>query len=210
MSERIDLFSEDMPSAERPEAWKKGARVLGVAESFHKEDARSHAIGLVMRGDYRIDGFGLCRPTVGGNDATEQILGMYSRIKRQDIRAWMLGGGIISWFNVVDNVMLHEETGIPVVCVSYYDSEGLDKYLHEYFPDDWQERQKAIEKNGERHSVILNNGYKLFLNTIGMTLKEAKILVNRFTIEGRVPEPIRVARTIAASLRRDALATSND
>ena len=38
--------------------WKKGVRVLGVAESFEKKQSHSILAGVVMRGDFRIDGFG--------------------------------------------------------------------------------------------------------------------------------------------------------
>ncbi|MFW9966544.1 MAG: DUF99 family protein, partial [Candidatus Thorarchaeota archaeon] len=126
----------------RPRSWKKGVRVLGVSESFQREDERSMAVGVVMRGDMRIDGIGFCEPEVGGTDATDQLIEMYSRLQREDIRAWMLGGCIISWFNVIDSVRLNESTNVPVVCLSYHPSEGIVKFFREYFPEDWQSRVK--------------------------------------------------------------------
>ncbi|MCK5303587.1 MAG: hypothetical protein KAJ96_10630, partial [Candidatus Thorarchaeota archaeon] len=44
-------------------SWKRGTRVLGVAESFKKSDKKGVVAGIVMRGDIRIDGTGVCRPT---------------------------------------------------------------------------------------------------------------------------------------------------
>ena len=183
--------------------WKKGVRVLGVSESFQRDDERSIAVGVVMRGDMRIDGFGFCEPEVGGTNATEQLIAMYSRLGREDIRAWVLGGCIISWFNVVDSVELHEATGVPVVCLSYNPSEGIEKFFREYFPDDWQSRIELMDRGGQRQEVSLKTGHSVFLTTSGITLDQARKLVNQFTLDGRVPEPIRVARIIAAARRRD-------
>jgi endonuclease V-like protein UPF0215 family len=183
--------------------WKKGVRVLGVSESFQREDEKSIAAGVVMRGDMRIDGIGFCEPEVGGTNATEQLIAMYSRLGREDIRAWVLGGCIISWFNVVDSVELHEATGVPIVCLSYNPSEGIEKFFREYFPDDWQSRVELMNRGGHRQEVFLNTGHSVFLTTSGITLDQARRLVNQFTLDGRVPEPIRVARIIAAARRRD-------
>jgi endonuclease V-like protein UPF0215 family len=186
-----------------PREWKKGVRVLGVSESFKREDEKSIAVGVVMRGDKRIDGIGFCEPEVGGTDATEKLIDMYSRLSREDIRAWLLGGCIISWFNVIDSVELHKVTGVPVVCISYNPSQGIEKYFREYFPDDWQSRIEMMDRGGQRQEVALKTGHSVFLATSGITLDKARKLVDQFTLDGRIPEPIRVARIIAAARRRD-------
>ena len=183
--------------------WKKGVRVLGVSESFKREDEKSIAVGVVMRGDMRIDGLGFCEPEVGGTDATEKLVAMYSRLGREDIRAWLLGGCIISWFNVIDSLRLHEVTGVPVVCLSYNPSEGIERYFREYFPDDWQSRIEMMDRGGQRQEVSLKTGHSVFLTTSGITLDKGRKLVDQFTLDGRIPEPIRVARIIAAARRRD-------
>ncbi|MHA2140573.1 MAG: endonuclease dU [Candidatus Thorarchaeota archaeon] len=201
MFERHELNSDIEQRNSRK--WKKGVRVLGVSESFQREDKRSIAVGVVMRGDMRIDGFGFCEPKVGGMDATEQLIGMYSRMGREDIRAWMLGGCIISWFNVVDSVRLFESTGVPVVCLSYNPSEGIEKFIIEYFPDDWQSRVEQMDRGGQRQEVSLKTGHSVFLSTSGITSDQARRLVDQFTLDGRVPEPIRIARIVAAARRRD-------
>ncbi len=201
MNDSVSLRSVNQSPSE--ESWKRGVRVLGVSESFVRGDDTSTVVGVVMRGDYRIDGFGVCRPSVGGTNATSELLGMYRRIERSDIRAWLLGGGVISWFNVVDFHDLFDATALPVVCVSYYPSEGIGKYLREYFPNDWADRVKTLERNGPRVMVQLKTGHTAFLNVVGTSMVGARKLVDQFTPDGRVPEPVRVARQLAAALRRD-------
>jgi endonuclease V-like protein UPF0215 family len=203
VTKSVKLTSDLVHGPRKYTQWKKGIRVIGVAESFHRQDEWSNVVAIIMRGDFRIDGFGYCRPKVGGSNATDEIISMYQRMKRDDAKFWMLGGGIISWFNIIDNQLLYQATKIPVICVSYYESEGIEKYLKEYFPNDWEEREAAIQRNGERREYTLRNGYSLYLNCTGIDDRDALRLVDAFTMEGRIPEPIRVARTTAAALRRD-------
>jgi len=183
--------------------WKSGVRVLGIAESFKKSQQTSLVAGVVMRGDFRIDGFGTCQPTVGGSDSTVSLLQLFRRLDRRDIRAWMLGGSLISWFNVVDIVELYTATRVPVVCVTYHQSEGIEKYLKEYFPNDWQSRLEILNSAAVRTPIQLKTGHSAFLTTAGVGITRAKRLLDRFTLDGRIPEPVRVARLAAAGLYRD-------
>lgn len=195
---KIEVSDQMIP--ENIPQWKTGVRVLGISESFSKEVTKSVVAGVVMRGDFRIDGFGFCRPSIGGTDATQSLLELFQKLERQDIRAWMLGGNIISWFNIIDIGELYHETDIPVVCVTYNPSEGIEKYLREYFPESWHERLERIHQMGERKEITLLTGHTSYLTIAGVSLTRAKQLVDLFTIDGRVPEPIRIARIIAAGL----------
>ncbi|RDE11430.1 MAG: DUF99 domain-containing protein [Candidatus Thorarchaeota archaeon] len=200
MTEHVhDLASSDVRIDNT--GWKSGVRVLGIAESFEQSDKSSTVAGVVMRGDIRIDGYGFCRPTIGGLDATDRLASMYESLQRQDIRAWMLGGSVISWFNVVDLQELHERTGTPVACVSYRHSEGIEKYVKEYFPDDWKKRIDVLDRTGERVQIRLSTGYQVYLSVAGMTVNRGRRLIDLFTLDGAIPEPIRAARILAASIR---------
>lgn len=185
----------------RSQSWKPGARVLGIAESFSKDDRKSTVTGVIMRGDLRIDGFGLCQPTVGGLDSTEEIISMYERLNRPDIRALLLSGTIISWFNIVDLEALFEAVGIPIVSVTYEETEGIKKYIREYFPEDYERRIELAMKCGERERIILKTEHNIFVNVVGMSMKRCRNILNLFTLEGKIPEPIRVAKLIAGAIR---------
>lgn len=176
-------------------------RVLGIAESFVRSTPQSTLAGLVMRGDLRIDGVALAEITVGGMDATEGVLSIYRKLNREDINILMLSGNVISWFNIIDPERVHRGTGLPVISVTYEESDGLERYLEEYFPGD-TERLRKYRALGERSTLRLKTGYDIFVRAHGISLKEARTVLNRFTLEGRIPEPVRVARLIArASMR---------
>jgi len=183
---------------------KRGFRTLGISESFIKGvSEKSILAGVVMRADMMIDGFAFSRATVGGMDATDKILEMYKSLNRDDINLLMLNGCVISWYNVIDLHRISDETGLPLICVTYNQSTGLERYFKEYFPDDWMIRVETYRRNRERTAVTLPTGHTVYIRFIGMSIEEAKGVLNKFTSHGSVPEPLRVARLLARALIKD-------
>ena len=181
---------------------KKGLRVLAIAESFHKECDKGVLVGIVQRGDMIIDGFNYNYTTIGGLDSTEKIIELYRGLSREDINYLFISGTIISWYNVIDLYKIYIETGIPVISITYHESDGLTRFIIRNFPIDWHERLLIYYMNGERVPVILKNGFKIYVRFHGLNISEVKRLLNLFTYEGKYPEPIRVARLIARRLSR--------
>lgn len=175
---------------------KEGVRVLGVAESYRGES--SVLAGLVMRGDLRIDGAAFTEITVGGTDATDGVLDLWDALNRDDVHAVLLSGCVIAWFNVVDLERVRDETGIPVVCVTYEESDGLEDDISRHFDgEDADKRLELYRGLGGRTAVELDTGYEAYVRAAGLDEEEASRLVNRFTVDGRRPEPLRVARIAA-------------
>jgi endonuclease V-like protein UPF0215 family len=178
-------------------------RALGISESFIKDvSEKSVLAGVVMRADMVIDGFVFSGATVGGMDSTEKIIEMYKTLKREDINLLILNGCIISWYNVIDLHKVAEETRLPLICVTYEESEGLERYFIERFPQDWEPRVWVYHKNKPRIPIMLGTGYSVYVRFIDMSLDEARGILNKFTSHGAVPEPIRVARLLARSIVR--------
>jgi endonuclease V-like protein UPF0215 family len=176
---------------------------LGIAESFSKGEAGPSVLaGVVMRKDLIIDGFALTEITVGGTDATNGVIRLFKSLGRNDINLMMLSGCIIAWFNVIDLTLVHQELNLPLVCVTYEESEGLEKYFKEYFPDDWDTRLGIFNKNCGRREVTLHTGYSIFLREVGLEYEEAVKLLDDFTLQGGVPEPLRLAGLLASTIRR--------
>jgi endonuclease V-like protein UPF0215 family len=174
---------------------KKGVRILGIAESFASEDT-SVLAGVVMRRDRRIDGFGFAAVTVGGMDATEGVLSLYRKMARRDINAVMLSGCVIAWYNIINPAEIAEKTGIPVVAVTYEDSGGLDENLMRLFPGD-TERLDYYRRLGSREEILLHTGHTIYIRPYGIDIFEAARLCDLFTLDGKIPEPLRVARLCA-------------
>jgi len=177
---------------------KKGLRALGIAESFSGR-TRSNLAGVVMRKDLRIDGFSFGCVTVGGMDATDAVLRMVQDLDRTDLNLILLSGCIIAWFNILDPSRISETTGLPVICVTYEESSGLLEDIRHHFPGD-RERVEAYLRLGERHPFELSRGQVSFIRSWGIGCDDAARLCRDFTLEGKIPEPLRVARLCARRL----------
>ncbi len=155
-----------------------------------------------MRADRIIDGFGINTTTVGGLDATESVISLYKNLKRKDVNVIFLNGCIISWFNVIDLKKVYEKVGLPLICVTYEESEGLEKYFKEYFKD-WEERYDIYLRNGKREKTEIKTGKTVFTRSLGLEKDEVKIILNKFTLDGAIPEPLRIARLLANSILKN-------
>ncbi len=176
---------------------KKAIRALGIAESFVKSQNQSVLAGVVMRSDMIIDGIAYASATVRGDDATDAIIGLYEKLDRTDINFVMIGGLIISMYNIIDPERLWEKLKIPVIGVTFEESEGLDPHIKRVFPDTWENKLEAYHKLGGREKIRLKTGYDVFVRAQGTSARNAKQALNKFVLQGSIPEPIRVARLIA-------------
>jgi hypothetical protein len=183
---------------------KRGTRALGVAESFVGRDdtgARSTLCGALVRADRQFDGlvYGSC--TVGGTDATDAILTLFSELDREDVRYLVVAGVAIAWFNVVDLRRLHDELGVPVLDVTFEASTGLESALREQFSgDDLAARLDTLRTQPDRFAVELDD-HTVFVRAVGISDERAARVVRGFTHAGGRPEPVRVARLCARAGR---------
>jgi len=182
---------------------KIGIRVLGIAESFKKTSDCSTLAGIVMRRDLIIDGMVFGNVTIEGNDSTQNILSMYRSLKRNDINCIMLDGLIISMYNIIDGEGLRENTNVPVIAITFKDSEGgLEDTIQHHFSNDSKLKLEQYRKLGQRDKILLKTGKILFVRYWGISSKEVSTIVNSFTLQGSIPEPIRIAKLAArASMR---------
>jgi uncharacterized protein len=188
---------------------KKGVRVLGIAESFRKCNNKSTLAGIVMRRDLIIDGIVFGTTTLRGTDSTENILHMFNSLKRNDVNCIILDGLIISMYNIIDGGLIQNETEIPVIAITFEDSSGLEANIRYHFPHDFELRLERYVKLGKRDQVILKTGKSLFIRMWGLPLKSATAILNSFTLQGSIPEPIRVAKLAARARRNNGNCNNN-
>ncbi|MHA1712867.1 MAG: endonuclease dU [Candidatus Ranarchaeia archaeon] len=180
---------------------KQGFRVLGIAESFDRKKMDFSVIaGVVMRRDLVIDGFRILTVPLGGKHITNALIDMYHALNRNDVKAIFIQGLVIAWFNIINLEKLHRETGLPIVCITYNPSKGLEPYIREYFPHDFEDRLNQYRQLHKRQKVLVKTGYALYLLSQGISLSDARRLTDIFLRQGRVPEPIRVAQILAREI----------
>lgn len=177
---------------------KMGIRVLGMAESFKKTNKRSTLAGVVIRRDLIVDGMAFGSATIEGDDATDSIISIYTSLARDDINCIMLDGLVISMYNIIDGERVAAETRLPVVAVTFEDSRGLEGSIKRHFEDS-QHKLDQYQKLGMREQVKLDTGKSLFIRYWGLSQKKTVAILNSFTLQGSVPEPIRLAKMAARS-----------
>lgn len=176
---------------------KSGVRALGVAESYRGDT--STLAGAVVRADRTVDGFAFSTCTVGGTDATAAISSIFTSLGREDIRYLLVAGIAPAWYNVVDLSRLHELTDLPVLSVSFEESNGLEDAICEAFGGDAAAlRLERYRAQPERRAVSLDSE-TVYVRSVGLDHSEAADVVRAFTPEGGRPEPLRVARLAARS-----------
>jgi endonuclease V-like protein UPF0215 family len=181
---------------------KKGIRVFGVAESFTKNSTFSTLGGVVLRRDMLIDGVVLGRTLVGGDNATNQIISMFKKLDRSDVNCIMLNGLIISLYDVVAGEKIHDSTGIPVIGVTYQDSPGIEERFFDNFDSSEAIRRvEAYRKLGIREPATLKTGMRVYVRSWGITSTQRLQLLNSFIIQGKIPEPLRIARLVSRAAR---------
>jgi uncharacterized protein len=177
---------------------KKGIRVLAIAESFKKQDKKSILAGVVMRRDFIVDGFIYGYVTVGGNDSTDIVLSMVKQLGRNDINCILLGGLIISLFNIINGKFINEMTGLPVIGISYKKSMGLKDSI---YGNDEEQKIHDYLRLDERKPLTLWTGKTVFVRHWGINFSDTSKLINSLVLQGSKPEPLRIAALAARAHR---------
>jgi len=182
---------------------KHQIRLLGVDDSaFSFIDKYATVIGAVMRGGDYIECVMKRQVSVDGDDADYICIDMIenTRYKKQ-LKAMLLDGVALGGFNVVDIEKIYSKTGLPVITVTRDrpDFKKIELALKKNF-NDWKKRLKIMKK-GKLHRVETSHN-PIFVKCAGLTIDEAKEIINISTIRGVVPEPIRVAHLIASGVVR--------
>ena len=179
---------------------KKAIRALGIAESFRPTATKSSLAGVVVRTDLVVDGFVFGTATVGGEDATSSVLAMYRRLRRGDVNLIMLAGCIISRYNIIEVDEVRKKSGLPVICLTYNESKGIQDAIRRHFLHP-EGRLESYERLGARSLVRLRTGHRVYVRNAGISDSDAKSVLDSFTLQGGVPEPVRLAKLLARSAR---------
>lgn len=176
---------------------KPGIRALGVAESFRQGQKSSVLAGVVMRSDFVVDGVSFGRTRVGGDDATDSIASLCRRLGRNDVNLVMVSGAILSLYNIVDVDRLSAKTKLPVVCLTYKETAGIEGSIRRHFPEAAEAKLVAYRRLGKRTGVRLRTGKRVYVRTAGLEGADTRRVLDAFTLQGSIPEPVRVAKLLA-------------
>ena len=146
----------------------------------------------------RFDGVLLGQITKDGFDAAQSLATLVGQSKfAEHAQLIMLDGITMGGFNVVDVFELNRQLNLPIliVCRKQPNFEKIKQALLEYI-EDGKAKWAIIEKLGPMKPVG-----PLYVQSIGMSWESIVKVIERFSIHGNLPEPIRTAHLIASALK---------
>jgi len=181
---------------------KSEIRVLGVDDGKFVPHTKGAVIvvGVVFRGGCWLDGVMHTRVELDGFDATEQIASMINGSPHcKQLRLVMLNGITLAGFNVVDIKKLSLATKLPVIALTRDkpDLEAIRNAVNN-LPRS-EERWRMILEAGEIHEVCCH-GKQIYMEIAGISLVDAREIVELTSTTSSFPEPLRVAHLIASGI----------
>jgi len=181
---------------------KSEIRVLGVDDGKFTPHTQGNVIvvGVVFRGGCWLDGVMHTEIAIDGFDATEQIASMINGSSHcKQLRLVMLNGITFGGFNVVDIKKLNLATKLPVIALTREkpDLDSIREALKN-LPES-EERWKMVLAAGEIFEVTCK-GKRIYLELAGISLVDARKIVELTSTRSSFPEPLRVAHLIASGI----------
>lgn len=177
-------------------------------------------VGVVCSGT-RVDGIVSGRIRRDGANATQEMVKLVRASQfGEHLQAVMMQGIAVGGFNVVDIHGLANALGIPVLVVTRRmpDLPSVRRALFSGEPHDrprvagaarkWKlieqagalERLEPSRRSLKKASGLTTSSPRLFIQRAGLTLEQARRLVNDTTLHGNIPEPLRLAHLIAGGV----------
>jgi len=114
------------------------------------------------------------------------------------LRIILLQGIAVAGFNVVDVFRLHRDTGLPVLVVARRppNFDAIRDALLHRIPGGAR-KWRIVEHLGPMEKVGA-----VWIQRVGLDLRRATQILDRFTIDSNIPEPLRVAHIMAGAMER--------
>ncbi|HEV8595952.1 MAG TPA: DUF99 family protein [Thermoplasmata archaeon] len=182
---------------------KAQGRLLGIDDApFRFGDAETEVVGVLVRAPNYVEGAMTTRVAVDGRDATAKLAAMIQRSRfREVVTLVLIDGAALGGFNVVDIEALYQETALPVATVTRDEPDvaAMEKALRARFPD--AEERIAILHRQKLFTV--DTGHKpLYVSCAGMAPREVGDAIQKCTLRGAIPEPIRIAHIVATAIKK--------
>ncbi len=188
---------------------KPMVRVMGLADGpFSWEDKETVVVGAVVRLPGYVEGLFSTRVEVDGDNATARVIDMVRESGYVgQLRALMVKGASLAGFNVLDGGAIHSATGVPLITVNREepDMDAVRAALAKHF-DDWERRLALLEAG--RPERVQNGEFELFCHGHGLDARQLGVMVRKATVQGALPEPVRLAHLMARTMVRGSSAAT--
>lgn len=175
--------------------FNKDTRILAVDDApFSRGDKFTSIVFVIMRKDLYVESLFKKAIEVDGLDVTDKIIEGV-REKGNGVKVILTQGITLGGFNIIDVTRLYVETKIPVINVVDHEPNmvSIKDALQKYFKD-WEARDSILSEKFERFG-------SLYVQATGISPKIANKFLVQVTINGKIPEPLRMADLIAGLLQ---------
>jgi len=182
---------------------KSQVRIMGLADGpFDWNDREVTVVGAVVRLPGYLEATFSTRLTVDGTDATASIADLVQESGYgHQLKALMVKGASMAGFNIIDGETLTAATGIPLITVSRQepDMAAIRAALTKHF-DDWQKRLSLLEAGTP--GPVSNGKFIVYCHGYGLDEPSMKVMIQKATVQGALPEPLRLANLLARTVVR--------
>ena len=182
---------------------KPHPQVVGVDDgAFARGDRYAPIAAVVVTVPERVEAVRTDRVRVDGTDGTTRVVRLVRRLEAfEGVRAVLLDGVVVGGFNVLDLDALHRSLRVPVVAVTRRppDFPRIRAALAQWFPRTARRRWSLLKAH--RLFPVPTTGRPILAAAVGCSRADATQLVQRTTVRGHWPEPLRLAHLVASAGR---------
>ena len=182
---------------------KSQIRILAIDDgSFSFEEIKTPVVGVALRLPDYIEGVMTTEIDIDGNNSTSQLIKMLKKSRYLDqLKLIMLDGVALGGFNVIDVHRLYEELAIPIITVTRDkpNYEEIENALRKYI-DGWETRL-AMMRSIEPQECQTDHS-PIWVGSVGIEQEELAQILKLATVQGALPEALRVAHLVASAISR--------
>jgi endonuclease V-like protein UPF0215 family len=160
---------------------------------------KTQLIGVVCQG-FRLIKVVKTEITIDGYDATKKIIEL---VKQNEKHVQFILTHTITFagFNIVDLNQIHNELNKPIIAFNErdVDLELVVNTLKQKFPNRFNEKIKNIVNAGNLYHTTINTAgglSKIYFHVKGIELNEVNSLLQKISIDSKLPESLRIAHLI--------------
>lgn len=185
---------------------KKEIRILGIDDApFSRKDKDVLVIGTIYRGGNYLDGLISFHVKNDGDDATEKIIKVVKKTKHnQQLRCIMIDGICLAGFNIIDIQRVWKKTKIPVIVIMRK-LPRIKRFINALRKID-KKRIELVNKAGKISKFRIENkkkkekNFNIYVQLAGLSLEDAKRILEISCRNSNIPEPIRIAHIIGSGI----------
>ena len=182
---------------------KPHPQIVGVDDgAFDRSDRYAPLAAVLVTLPERLEAVRLGQVRVDGSDGTRKVLAIVRSLgPLEGVRAVLLDGAVVGGFNVLDLETIHHDLRLPVVAVTRRPPEfaRIRSALTKWFPRSADRRWALLRAH--RLFPVPTTGRPILATAVGCSHRDAVRLVQRASVRGYWPEPLRLAHLIASAGR---------